>query len=68
MTYSREDDQVTLKMSRVEYLRLLGLLGVATGTLLRSNDRETAYRALAFANEVNEGNPEWTPFEIPEFR
>jgi len=30
------------------------------------NDKPRFYRILAFINEMNNGNPQFTPYEIPE--
>ena len=59
-------ERVTLDMPRATYEYLLIALGYYTGAIHASFGDPAVYRALALANELNEGNPDWTPYAIPE--
>lgn len=63
--YSRDGDVVTLRMSADDYANLLLALGIAAGSRARDGPGWLAL-ALALANRLNAGNPQWTPYEIPE--
>lgn len=58
------DVEITLSPSDYQYLTMC--LGMVVGAAAKDNDQYAAYSALALANRVNAGNPEWTPYEIPE--
>jgi hypothetical protein len=63
MSYSEKDGQVVLTMSREDYERVLMALGMATGAALRGYG-PLAYRILVpLLNRVNEGNPDYTPYQ-----
>jgi hypothetical protein len=53
-------------MSRDDFDRLTLMLGFALGGALRDSDRRQFYAWLAFVNELNATNPDFTPYEIPE--
>ena len=53
-------------MSRDDYSSLVFLLGLASGGISRQEGNgERFYRAVALLNRLNEGNPAYTPYEIP---
>ena len=63
MSYRRDGDTIKLELTADDYDSLLIALGYATsryqvGTRL-------FWRWLALANRINEGNPSFTPYEIP---
>jgi hypothetical protein len=64
MSYREEKGQVILTVSRKDYDNLLFYLGLATASLLARHDE--LRDMLAFVNRLNDGNPAWTPYEIPE--
>jgi hypothetical protein len=64
MSYSEKDGQVILTMSRDDYDSLLLFLGIATGHAIRNGSNSNA--CLAFVNRLNSGNPNYTPFSVPE--
>jgi hypothetical protein len=62
VSYSEENGIVTLKISRDDYDRIMFRLGAALGAChWRSMDEE-----LRFINRINEGNPNFTPYQIAE--
>lgn len=66
MSYSEQDGQVVLTMSREDYEVLLMALGSYTALhLARPWDLE---RVLAFVNRLNSGNPNYTPYQVEEKR
>jgi hypothetical protein len=66
MTYTRQGDHVTLEMTRDDFDRLLIMVGCACGNAMRIGGSRQFYSWLEFANELNNGNPDFTPYEIPE--
>lgn len=60
-----EDDQgnVVLTLSRDDFENLLLALGNATGAV--SRDRTHFMRLIALTNRINEGNPHFSPYDIP---
>jgi hypothetical protein len=58
-------DRVVLDMPRATWERLIWALGLAAGAFSK-DDRRLLHRHLALVNELNEGNPEWLPYAIPE--
>jgi hypothetical protein len=62
-TYTAE--RVTIKLSRDDFAFLNFALGIAAGSM--SHQKLMLYSLLRLANTVNEGNPQWTPYElVPE--
>jgi hypothetical protein len=62
MSYREENGQVVLTMPREDYELLLLWLGMATGGILKDGDR--ADGIIAFLDRLNEGNPNYTPYEV----
>lgn len=60
------DGSVVITLSDEWYGSLLLALGIAAGFSSREGNTAGMYRAFQLANEVNEGNPQWTPYDIPE--
>lgn len=58
----REGDRVLIDISKDEYLELLLMLGYAIGAASRPFQKSW----LRLVNSINEGNPQFTPYEIPE--
>ena len=63
MKYTEKGDTVTLEMSRAEYSNLLIAIGIAAGS---ATDRQVFWGWMQFVNELNETNPQFTPYQIPE--
>ena len=71
MSYREENDQVILTMSREDYDKVLMLLGLGTGIVRRnSGDSPAASRlldkCLALMDRLNQGNPNYTPYQLGE--
>jgi hypothetical protein len=65
MTFTREDDKVTLEMTVDQWENLLLLTGIALGAIQRSGNPKLFYTWLKFINALNRTNPAFTPYEIP---
>lgn len=64
MSYSEVDGQVVLTISRQDYEHLLFALAEAAACVRKfggSFDEE-----LRFLNRLNQGNPNYRPYEVPE--
>lgn len=59
----RENGRVLIDISTDDFNSLLLCLGYATGA---ARDKATRNAWLRLANAVNEGNPDWTPYDVPE--
>lgn len=66
MTHQREGDTVTLTMTIDDWECLLFMLGRGAGMAARDSDKTEFWRWVRLANEVCNGNPNFTPYEIPE--
>jgi len=66
MKYTEHGDTITLEMSRDDYEGLLLMLGFAAGAASRKGELHTYWRWIDFVNRLNDGNPRFTPYEIPE--
>jgi formylmethanofuran dehydrogenase subunit B len=62
MAYREENGQVVLTMSRSDFEVLL----VALGYTLDSGLWVNRDAALAYVNRLNQGNPNYTPYEVAE--
>lgn len=61
MSYSEENGQVVLRMSREDYEIVLMALGAFTG--MRGS---SIAPMLALMNRLNSGNPNYTPYQVEE--
>lgn len=60
MSYKEIDGKVQLTMTKGDYLYLLTALGIATGAV-----GPAAQKSLLLAlNRINEGNPDYKPYEL----
>ena len=66
MTYTEQNDQVRLEMTKEEFNKVIFFLGVASGVASRAGDHKLFIEFMALANDVNAGNPNWTPYAIPD--
>ena len=66
MSYREENGQVILTMSRADYERLLIRLGMAAGYAAKYDATmgQTLKQDLDFLNRLNEGNPNYTPYQV----
>lgn len=60
MSYREENGQVIITMSREDYQRVLMLLGAgaASEKIISWN------KSCALMNRLNEGNPNYTPYQV----
>jgi len=65
MTYTQDGESVTLEMTRDDFAQLLFAIGSAAGAASSEPDKRRFWSWLRFANEINSGNPAFTPYEIP---
>jgi hypothetical protein len=65
LTYAREGDRVILEMSHEDFGRLMLMLHWAAGEAIDRGDALRFYRWVAFVNEMNRTNPDYTPLVIP---
>jgi hypothetical protein len=63
VTYTRENDNVTLNMTVDDFELLLLMLGVAVGAA--SKNESLYFRFLKFVNGLNSTNPDFAPYKIP---
>lgn len=66
MSYSEKGDRIHLDLSREQYGELMLAMGILAGEAARYGDNASFWRRMRLANAINEGNPHWTPYEIPE--
>jgi hypothetical protein len=65
--YSVNDDgNVTITLTPDDWTGLLFGLGAASGTIRKVDGPEAFYRHIALVNRINEGNPNYMAYEIPE--
>jgi hypothetical protein len=62
MSYSEENGQVVLRMTREDYDAILIRLGISAAWLLRHGG--TLDRELKLLNGLNSGNPHCTPSQM----
>ncbi len=65
--FSRDGDTITLRMTRDDFGLVMMALGIHAGS---AEDADTSgplfWSRIALANRLNVGNPDWTPYAIPE--
>jgi hypothetical protein len=62
MSYREENGLVILSMSREDYDRLLSMFAGASALALK--DGLPIGRTLELLNRLNEGNPNYTPYQV----
>jgi len=65
MPYHQEGDQVTLTMTQDQYWNLLVLIGSGLA-IMRRDGGPGFWSWIQLVNELNQGNPRWTPYAVPE--
>jgi len=65
MSYSEADGQVVLTMSREDYDRILQVFAIATYAGMPP-DHPVNNSVVALLNRLNEGNPNYTPYQVKE--
>ena len=67
MSYSKQDDQVTLTMSREDYELVLKVFAMATVRAM--TDKRpilSSLQVVELLNRLNQGNPNFTPYRVGE--
>jgi hypothetical protein len=65
--FSREPNGlIALRMTQDEWDELVALMGFATAQVIRERDAPAFWRAIRLVNRLNEGNPDFRPYEVPE--
>jgi hypothetical protein len=64
MGMRRENGKVLIEITDAEFAMLLLALGFATGST--TDDRDLKIRILRLVNSVNEGNPDFDSYAVPE--
>ncbi len=60
MSFTREGDTVVVRLTQKQFDRLLIALGMATSVA----DCGLRQMVIRLVNEINEGNPNFTPYEV----
>ena len=64
MSYQEQDGQVILTMNRDDYALVMRLLGAASA---RDIERvESLHYILELLDRLNQGNPNYTPYQVQE--
>lgn len=63
MSMKRDGELVHITVTYDEFEVLLLALGIAYGACKRTDLPVSAARLVHLANAINEGNPNWTPYE-----
>ena len=54
----------TITLTDDEFDQLLIVCGYAAGAAMNNREDRLAYSFIQLANRINEGNPNWTPYEV----
>lgn len=57
---------VIIELKDDDFNGLLFLLGYAAGAAMKQQDSQTQWSFMRLANTINEGNPDWRRYDIPE--
>jgi len=68
MTFERSGESITLTLTNELWERLLFALALATNAAWQSEGRAGLVRMLSLVNVLNEGNPHFTPYVLPDSR
>lgn len=55
-----------IELTDEEFNDLLVMCGYALGAAVMRDEPKLARRFLVLGNQINQHNPRWTPYEIPE--
>jgi hypothetical protein len=69
VSYSEENGQVVLRMTREDYGIVMRALGsftapIAAPALFTNKNRDALDQVLSLVNRLNEGNPHYTPYQV----
>jgi hypothetical protein len=66
MTYTERGDRITIEMTAADFDELLLVLGYAAGAASKDGQQAFFWRCLRLANNLNQGNANFMPYQIPE--
>lgn len=68
MSYREENGQIVLTMNQQQYERLLMVFAMATmkGMVFRSDFPRATENTMELLNQLNEGNPNYRPYQVAE--
>lgn len=66
VSFRREGGKITLVMCEVDYERLLMSIGYLAGLARAASHLPMYWDVMRFCNDLNAGNPDYRPYEIPE--
>ncbi len=65
--YTEDNGNVVITISHGDYTLLLLALGYALGAAMKTNDLPSfAQSFLRLSNTINDGNPDWEPYFVPD--
>ncbi len=64
MSYREENGQVVLTMSRQDYEMILMALGSFTAMIWKNGGEHV--KVVSLLNRLNEGNPNYTPYQVEQ--
>lgn len=59
---------VTIELDSEQYNLLMLMIGYATGTAQKLGEVEMSYSFVELANHINRDKPDWTPYQMPNFK
>ena len=69
MTYTEQGDEIILQMGQEDWAQLLLILGCGVGSARAAGEERRFWTWIDFVNRLNQGNRNYTPYEIPaEYR
>ena len=63
MPMKRQNWRVLIDISEDQFISLISALGYAVGAAIKDDERDHFRSWIRLANAINEGNPNWTPYE-----
>lgn len=63
MSFRHDGGTITITMPEDDHTALLVCIGFAIGCMLQNGESDLARGAIQLVNQMNEGNPRFTPYE-----